>query len=151
MGAAPRTSLASRLPDFPWDTLAGAKAKAAAHVGGIVDLSVGTPVDPVAEPIRRALYEGSAFPGYPATIGSEDTPSPSGEYTIERVARNPNYTYDPEKNFQQGKNDQTLTLPPGPNGPVGTVWIALSPRPRLGVFTIRSKARSSVGLTASRK
>ncbi|NMD56498.1 MULTISPECIES: succinyldiaminopimelate transaminase [Tsukamurella] len=66
----PRVPVASGLPDFPWDTLADAKAKAAAHVGGIVDLSVGTPVDPVAEPIRRALYEGSAFPGYPATIGT---------------------------------------------------------------------------------
>ncbi|GAA4408108.1 succinyldiaminopimelate transaminase [Tsukamurella soli] len=66
----PRTSPASRLPDFPWDTLAGVKATAAAHPGGIVDLSVGTPVDPVAEPIRRALYEGSAFPGYPATVGT---------------------------------------------------------------------------------
>ncbi|MDF0530070.1 succinyldiaminopimelate transaminase [Tsukamurella sp. 8F] len=65
-----RVSPASRLPDFPWDTLADAKATAAAHPGGIVDLSVGTPVDPVAEPIRRALYEGSEFPGYPATIGT---------------------------------------------------------------------------------
>lgn len=69
---------------------------------------------------------------YPATIGSEDMPSPSGEYTIERVARNPNYTYDPEKNFQQGKNTETLVLPPGPNGPVGTVWIALS-KPTFGI------------------
>ncbi|ADG77783.1 Succinyldiaminopimelate transaminase OS=Tsukamurella paurometabola (strain ATCC 8368 / DSM /CCUG 35730 / CIP 100753 / JCM 10117 / KCTC 9821 / NBRC 16120/ NCIMB 702349 / NCTC 13040) OX=521096 GN=Tpau_1152 PE=4 SV=1 [Tsukamurella paurometabola] len=65
-----RSPLAARLPDFPWDTLAAAKARAAAHPGGIVDLSVGTPVDPVAEPIRHALYEGSAFPGYPATIGT---------------------------------------------------------------------------------
>ncbi|WP_019200382.1 succinyldiaminopimelate transaminase [Tsukamurella sp. 1534] len=65
-----RTPLASRLPDFPWDTLVAAKRRAAEHPGGIVDLSVGTPVDPVAEPIRRALYEGSAFPGYPATIGT---------------------------------------------------------------------------------
>ncbi|HEV7321760.1 MAG TPA: L,D-transpeptidase [Ensifer sp.] len=69
---------------------------------------------------------------YPATIGSEDTPSPSGEYTIERIARNPNYTYDPDKNFQQGRNTKTLTLPPGPNGPVGTVWIALS-KPTFGI------------------
>lgn len=68
----PRIPLASRLPDFPWDTLAAAKARAAAHPDGIVDLSVGTPVDPVAEPIRRALYEGSAFPGYPATIGTPE-------------------------------------------------------------------------------
>ena len=70
--------------------------------------------------------EDKVLASYPATIGSEDTPSPSGEYTVERVARNPSYTYDPEKNFQQGKNTKTLDLPPGPNGPVGTVWIALS-------------------------
>jgi lipoprotein-anchoring transpeptidase ErfK/SrfK len=70
--------------------------------------------------------EDKVLASYPATIGSEDTPSPSGEYTVERVARNPRYTYDPEKNFQQGKNTEILELPPGPNSPVGTVWIALS-------------------------
>ena len=69
---------------------------------------------------------------YPATIGSKNTPSLSGQYTVTRIARNPNYTYDPEKNFQQGKNDETLVLPPGPNNPVGTVWIALS-EPTFGI------------------
>lgn len=69
---------------------------------------------------------------YPATIGSEATPSPSGDHTVERIARNPNYTYDPEKNFQQGRNTERLVLPPGPNGPVGTVWIALS-KPTFGI------------------
>lgn len=69
---------------------------------------------------------------YPATIGSEENPSPSGDYTVERVARNPDYTYDPEKNFQQGKNRKKLTLPPGPNGPVGSVWVALS-KPTFGI------------------
>lgn len=70
--------------------------------------------------------QNKVLASYPATIGSEDTPSPSGEYAVERVARNPNYTYNPEKNFQQGRNAEILVLPPGPNGPVGTVWIALS-------------------------
>lgn len=70
--------------------------------------------------------QNKVLASYPATIGSEDTPSPSGEYAIERVARNPNYTYNPEKNFQQGRNTDILVLPPGPNNPVGTVWIALS-------------------------
>ena len=79
---------------------------------------------------------------YPATIGSEDTPSPSGEYAIERIARNPNYTYDPEKNFQQGKNTETLVLPPGPNGPVGTVWIALS-KPTFGIHGTPEPAKVS--------
>lgn len=69
---------------------------------------------------------------YPATIGSEENPSPSGDHTVKRVVRNPDYTYDPEKNFQQGKNRMKLTLPPGPNGPVGSVWVALS-KPTFGI------------------
>ncbi|KZS72445.1 succinyldiaminopimelate transaminase [Mycobacterium kansasii] len=58
------------LPDFPWDTLADAKARAAAHPDGIVDLSVGTPVDPVAPLIREALAAAGSEPGYPATAGT---------------------------------------------------------------------------------
>jgi lipoprotein-anchoring transpeptidase ErfK/SrfK len=69
---------------------------------------------------------------YPATIGSDDTPSPEGDYKVERIARNPTYHYDPEKNFQQGRNRKKLVLPPGPNNPVGTVWIALS-KPTFGI------------------
>ncbi len=69
---------------------------------------------------------------YPATIGSSDMPSPAGHHVVERVVRNPDYTYNPEKNFQQGRNTEILRLPPGPNGPVGTVWIALS-QPTFGI------------------
>lgn len=58
------------LPDFPWDALAGHAARARAHPDGVVDLSVGTPVDPVPEPIRAALAAASAAPGYPATHGT---------------------------------------------------------------------------------
>ena len=57
------------LPDFPWDLLEPAKAKAAAHPGGIVDLSVGTPVDPVPAVVQKALAEASDAPGYPPTAG----------------------------------------------------------------------------------
>jgi succinyldiaminopimelate transaminase len=58
------------LPVFPWDTLADAAAQARAHPDGIVDLSVGTPVDPVAPLIREALAAASAASGYPATAGT---------------------------------------------------------------------------------
>jgi succinyldiaminopimelate transaminase len=68
-GSAPRT-LASRLPAFPWDVLAPAKAAAAAHPDGIVDLSIGTPVDPVPEVIRAALAAAADYPGYPLTAGT---------------------------------------------------------------------------------
>ena len=69
---------------------------------------------------------------YPATIGSDATPSPVGTHTVERVALNPEYTYNPKINFKQGNNDKVLRIPPGPNGPVGSVWIALS-KPTYGI------------------
>ena len=55
---------------FPWDTLADVSALARSHPDGIVDLSVGTPVDPVAPLIREALAAASAEPGYPTTAGT---------------------------------------------------------------------------------
>ncbi|QCQ90292.1 succinyldiaminopimelate transaminase [Rhodococcus sp. SGAir0479] len=65
----PRT--AKTLPDFPWDSLASAKEKAQAHHDGIVNLSVGTPVDPVAPVIQDALASVAAVPGYPTTHGTD--------------------------------------------------------------------------------
>ena len=69
---------------------------------------------------------------YPATIGSEELPSPSGSYVVRGVAPHPTYTYDPKKNFQQGTNVNKLILPPGPNNPVGAAFIALS-KPTYGI------------------
>lgn len=60
------------LPAFPWDSLAPHKARASAHPGGLVDLSVGTPVDPTPEVVRRALAEAADAPGYPLTVGTAD-------------------------------------------------------------------------------
>lgn len=55
---------------FPWDTLADVTAAARVHPDGIVDLSVGTPVDPVAPVIREALAAAGGAPGYPTTAGT---------------------------------------------------------------------------------
>jgi succinyldiaminopimelate transaminase len=63
-------AVSASLPEFPWDTLADAKALAEAHPDGIVDLSVGTPVDPVAPLIQEALAAAASAPGYPATAGT---------------------------------------------------------------------------------
>jgi lipoprotein-anchoring transpeptidase ErfK/SrfK len=68
---------------------------------------------------------------YPATIGSADNPSPSGVHEVEGVAPDPVYYYNPE-NFVQGDNREKLELPPGPNNPVGTMWIDLS-KPSYGI------------------
>ncbi|MDK6258959.1 succinyldiaminopimelate transaminase [Corynebacterium frankenforstense] len=67
-----RTPLVETLPEFPWDTIAEAKATAAAHPDGMVNLSVGSPVDPPAPGIQLALAEAAGFPGYPATVGTPE-------------------------------------------------------------------------------
>lgn len=67
-----RTTPAERLPAFPWDSLADAKVKAAAHEDGLIDLSIGTPVDDVFESARDGLAAASAEPGYPQTAGTPE-------------------------------------------------------------------------------
>jgi succinyldiaminopimelate transaminase len=62
--------LTGALPDFPWDTLTPYGDRARSHPGGIVDLSVGTPVDPTPELLRRALADAADAPGYPQTWGT---------------------------------------------------------------------------------
>jgi succinyldiaminopimelate transaminase len=64
------TRLADRLPEFPWDRLAPYAGIARAHPDGVVDLSVGTPVDAVPASIQAALAAASDSPGYPFTAGT---------------------------------------------------------------------------------
>jgi lipoprotein-anchoring transpeptidase ErfK/SrfK len=89
---------------------------------------------------------GNLVAAYPASIGSSDTPSPSGTHAVQRIALDPNYTYNPKINFQQGANDKILTIPPGPNGPVGSVWIALD-KPTYGIHG--TPEPSKIGKTQS--
>ncbi|MFI0190965.1 bifunctional succinyldiaminopimelate transaminase/glutamate-prephenate aminotransferase [Streptomyces sp. NPDC017082] len=64
------SAVSDRLPEFPWDKLEPYKKTAASHPDGIVDLSVGTPVDPVPELIRTALADAADSPGYPTVWGT---------------------------------------------------------------------------------
>ncbi|MGW3954382.1 bifunctional succinyldiaminopimelate transaminase/glutamate-prephenate aminotransferase [Streptomyces sp. NPDC004752] len=66
------SAVSDRLPDFPWDKLEPYKKTAAAHPDGIVDLSVGTPVDPVPELIQKALIAAADSPGYPTVWGTPE-------------------------------------------------------------------------------
>ncbi len=63
-------SQAARLPDFPWDSIAGEKALAERHPDGIVNLSVGTPVDPTPDIVQDALRAAADSPGYPTVWGT---------------------------------------------------------------------------------
>ena len=96
--------------------------------------------------VRAYGRDGNLVAAYPATIGSADTPSPSGTHTVSRVAFDPEYTYNPSLNFKQGNNDKVLTIPPGPNGPVGSIWIALD-KPTYGIHG--TPEPSKIGKTES--
>jgi lipoprotein-anchoring transpeptidase ErfK/SrfK len=63
---------------------------------------------------------------YPATVGSKEKPSPSGTLKVTEVSRNPAYRYNPDYHFKGVRSDKPFTIKPGPNNPVGTVWISLS-------------------------
>lgn len=78
-----RSRVSSRLPDFPWDTIADAKARAATHPDGIVDLSIGTPVDPTPAVARQALAEAADSPGYPTVLG----PTPVRQAAVDWLER----------------------------------------------------------------
>ncbi len=106
-------------------------------VAGADKYAVQTPVaalvaDKVNAQLRGYDAAGKLVVAYPATIGSTDMPSPSGTHYVNGIARNAAYYYRPQVNFQQGNNREKLTLPPGPNNPIGTTWIDLS-EPTYGI------------------
>jgi lipoprotein-anchoring transpeptidase ErfK/SrfK len=63
---------------------------------------------------------------YPATVGSDDRPSPKGEFKVTEITENPVYRYDPALHLRGVHVKEKLKIPPGPNNPVGSVWIDLS-------------------------
>lgn len=63
---------------------------------------------------------------YPVTAGSTEKPAPDGALKVTSVARNPTYRYNPEYAFKGVKSREPFTIKPGPNNPVGLVWIGLN-------------------------
>jgi lipoprotein-anchoring transpeptidase ErfK/SrfK len=77
----------------------------------------------------RAFDRGGKLVGfYPASIGSDDKPAPTGTLKITRVVRYPVYYYSPRFNFAGVKAEKRLKIAPGPNNPVGSVWMNLNAR-----------------------
>ncbi|WP_229458874.1 L,D-transpeptidase family protein [Massilia glaciei] len=75
---------------------------------------------------------GATFAQFPVTMGGPRDPLPLGTWSVTAIAHDPSYRYNPRLFWDAGPNDRPATLPPGPNNPVGVVWIALSKR-HLGI------------------
>jgi len=83
-------------------------------------------VDKGARLVRVLDPSGRLLAIYPASIGSDEKPAPSGMAEIKRVVHNPTYHYDPRFAFKGVKTKRPFTIAAGPNNPVGSVWIDLS-------------------------
>jgi lipoprotein-anchoring transpeptidase ErfK/SrfK len=83
-------------------------------------------VDKTRETVTAFAPDGTLVAFFPASVGSAEKPTPSGTLKVTSVQRNPTYRYDPEYKFRGVKAKQPFMIKPGPNNPVGTVWIGLS-------------------------
>jgi hypothetical protein len=78
-------------------------------------------VDKPAGNVRAYDRQGRLLGFYPATMGSEEKPAPSGGYKVRGVDWNPAYHYDPRFAWREVKTQKKLAIEPGPNNPVGLV------------------------------
>jgi len=83
-------------------------------------------VDKMAKGVRALGRNDELVAFYPASIGSDEKPAPSGTYGVRLVQRSPAYHYDPKFQFKGVRTHRRLTIAPGPNNPVGAVWIDLT-------------------------
>ena len=83
-------------------------------------------VDKSAQVLKVLGRDEKLLAVYPATVGSVEKPAPSGRLTITGVSKNPTYRYDPKYAFKEVHSTKPFTIKPGPNNPVGVVWIGLS-------------------------
>jgi len=103
-------------------------------------------VDKARRAVRALDGNGALVAFYPATIGSDEKPAPSGSYRVRKVVEKPTYRYDPRFRFKEIKTNRPFTIRPGPNNPVGVVWIDLS-KPSYGIHGTPNP--SKIGKTQS--
>ncbi|HET7451134.1 MAG TPA: L,D-transpeptidase family protein [Thermoanaerobaculia bacterium] len=89
---------------------------------------------------------GRAIARFPATVGSEHDPLPVGSWKITGVGRDPVFRYNPDLFWDADAKDEKTTIRPGPNNPVGVVWIDLS-KPHYGIHGTAEP--SAIGKTES--
>jgi lipoprotein-anchoring transpeptidase ErfK/SrfK len=83
-------------------------------------------VDKSRETVRAFARDGKLVAFYPASVGSEEKPTPAGTLKVVSIQPNPTYRYDPKYKFKGVQSKEPFTINAGPNNPVGTTWIGLS-------------------------
>jgi len=83
-------------------------------------------VDKSRQTVKAFGPSGELVAFFPATVGSEEKPTPSGSLKVVSADANPHYRYNPDYKFKGVKSRKAFTIKPGPNNPVGSYWIGLS-------------------------
>jgi lipoprotein-anchoring transpeptidase ErfK/SrfK len=83
-------------------------------------------VDKSRETVRAFAKDGQLIAFYPASVGSEEKPTPAGTLKVVSIQPNPTYRYDPKYKFKGVESTKPFTINAGPNNPVGAMWIGLS-------------------------
>ena len=83
-------------------------------------------VDKSRQTVKALDQQGALVAFFPATVGSEEKPTPSGTLKVVSVDANPTYRYNPQYKFKGVRSKRPFTIKPGPNNPVGVYWIGLS-------------------------
>src|SRR6476661_7160384 len=83
-------------------------------------------VDKSGQTVKAFDRSGALIAFFPATVGSEEKPTPGGTLKVVSADANPNYRYNPDYKFKGVKSKEAFTIKPGPNNPVGSYWIGLS-------------------------
>ena len=109
----------SRRPARPWMVPDVGRGNPPAAIAGVE-------VDKGARLVRVLDPSGKSLAVYPASIGSDEKPAPSGQVEVNRVVHKPTYHYDPDFAFKGVKTKRPFTIAAGPNNPVGSIWIDLS-------------------------
>ncbi|WP_316195496.1 MULTISPECIES: L,D-transpeptidase [unclassified Bradyrhizobium] len=104
-------------------------------------------VDKNAGAVQAYDADSHLFGFFPATVGSEDKPTPVGNYKVTSADPNPTYRYNPNYKFKGVKARKPFTIEPGPNNPVGSYWIGLSVGQGYGIHGTADP--SKVGKTES--
>ncbi|MET0877766.1 MAG: L,D-transpeptidase family protein [Tardiphaga sp.] len=83
-------------------------------------------VDKTRQTVKAFTKDNALVAFYPASVGSEEKPTPSGMLKVTSVHGNPTYRYDPKYKFKGVESTKPFTIKGGPNNPVGSTWIGLS-------------------------
>lgn len=99
-----------------------------------------------AEKMLEVQEGGRLIAAFPVTVGSDETASPLGDWKVRGIAKLPEFRYD-KKMLKEGERSSDFRmLPPGPNNPVGIVWIALNKK---GIGIHGSDSPDAIGRNVS--